>query len=1195
MTSGFPTAISRKAILKQMFVDLIDYIETNLSDAVVAEAVRGDLDLAAGLDFEKLKEGEPFRVFADGIDPDTQGLKATAGQIVAVAKWLADSIETMQDNDDPVGLVRDLLYFYARLGATDTVRVRYPALYATIKALLLLSDTLESYETFDPARFMAFLRGEGAGPSGESDALQSENQKWIDRGSTALALVPVAAALVLPKIEALSFFEFDYFSGWEAFDGSPTPLADRISARTTTMLLGLDLMALARREPGASPAEPERFFGADGEPLGSLFDHTAVTRTAISMALVERAHGGPGLMLGLGAADIQVVGQYDNLEVAVQAGVSLPVVRFIPFSPEATLARTPAPTGDIKEFLRFGMLWNGEGGELLARLRDGEGSGLEVAKAGFTLEYLGSPDPEAVRLAAVLDVAQATLVIAKPQDSRFLAHVVNHEVRVDFGFRLVWDHRDGVRLEGGSGLKVSVPVHRTSAGLLEVHTVNLGVELGQDEPATIRIELSAGLTARLGPVRLALDRIGVEAELVAGEGNFGFAGLDLVPRPPTGIGVAIDGKVVRAGGFIYLDRETGEYAGVLEGKLGPLGIKLLGIVARHDDAGENAWSFLLLAFGEFPPLASFFGFSLTGLGFVLGIRHGVDFDALVAGLRGGVIDDILFPANPVADAPRIIGRLKTVYPYEPHKTTAGIMAEFSYGLPEPTATLRLGLILTLRNDGAASNRDIAFDAFTLIGQFRNRLPAGATPDTAVVQAIFDFAGSVTTDPGQFLFVGRLRDSFFGPRPVRCVLEGMAVGLIRAATTSEEGEEPPVFIIALGGFHPAFAVPEAFPVPVERLSSSYAIGKFRIRDERYLAIAGGGVQLGGAWTLKADFGNFTLDARLAYDVMLQRKPALFFAASVSGSGLVRYKGYDFAGMSFSVELTGPYVLTLRGEVRLFCPLFDVCLAIEESWPEIAVVVQAVDARALMAAELANPANWSVRMPTGSTAVAIVGSVAGEARLLLDPLGALAFSQQVLPFDLALDQIGESRIEGPNRFSVTGSFLGGVATAGPGTPVTEYFALGDFKRQSEAERLSQPGFQKLPSGCRLAGQDYACGQPAPDQPLEHETLYLDPVPRAERPFPAIDRRARIANTLPMRVALGHARRGAVARARFGARLGPTTAIPIRVHAAPLAAARRGDLAAAAALLSPTARRATALARNALGPADRLVEAWELDGDR
>ena len=60
------------------------------------------------------------------------------------------------------------------------------------------------------------------------------------------------------------------------------------------------------------------------------------------------------------------------------------------------------------------------------------------------------------------------------------------------------------------------------------------------------------------------------------------------------------------------------------------------------------------------------------------------------------------------------------------------------------------------------------------------------------------AGSVTTDPFQIMFVGRLRDSFVGPRPVRFVLEGMAAGMFRCETTTEAGVEPPVFFISAGG-------------------------------------------------------------------------------------------------------------------------------------------------------------------------------------------------------------------------------------------------------------------------------------------------------------------------------------------------------------------------------------------------------------
>ncbi len=56
-------------------------------------------------------------------------------------------------------------------------------------------------------------------------------------------------------------------------------------------------------------------------------------------------------------------------------------------------------------------------------------------------------------------------------------------------------------------------------------------------------------------------------------------------------------------------------------------------------------------------------------------------DELRRSLGTNVYDDILFPADPVKDAPRIIGRLRTVFPVEPSGLVVGPTVEINWGTP----------------------------------------------------------------------------------------------------------------------------------------------------------------------------------------------------------------------------------------------------------------------------------------------------------------------------------------------------------------------------------------------------------------------------------------------------------------------------------------------------------------------------------
>ena len=50
------------------------------------------------------------------------------------------------------------------------------------------------------------------------------------------------------------------------------------------------------------------------------------------------------------------------------------------------------------------------------------------------------------------------------------------------------------------------------------------------------------------------------------------------------------------------------------------------------------------------------------MGGVLGLHHRLDAGALQAGLRTGVAEQLLFPRDPVAAAPRILSTLGSVFP-----------------------------------------------------------------------------------------------------------------------------------------------------------------------------------------------------------------------------------------------------------------------------------------------------------------------------------------------------------------------------------------------------------------------------------------------------------------------------------------------------------------------------------------------------
>src|SRR5207248_9839774 len=98
----------------------------------------------------------------------------------------------------------------------------------------------------------------------------------------------------------------------------------------------------------------------------------------------------------------------------------------------------------------------------------------------------------------------------------------------------------------------------------------------------------------------------------------------------------------------------------------------------------------------FPPIQLSFGFTLNALGGMLGLQHSVEIQALIDGMRTGAFDDLLFPDNPVGNAPRILERFRTIFPVKAGACTLGPMIDHGRGTPR-IVYIRLGLILQLDN------------------------------------------------------------------------------------------------------------------------------------------------------------------------------------------------------------------------------------------------------------------------------------------------------------------------------------------------------------------------------------------------------------------------------------------------------------------------------------------------------------------
>lgn len=1121
------------------FKEAADWVQQNLGDPEIATALREDLGLKPGADLSPADKAK-FVAFKDGLDPDKVAFDATVAEIAQAVEGFIQLGETLKDPASGE-VAWDIAYLLGNIALADTLRVRFPAIYALGKLGLLVSDDPDAVEQFDPAMLMKILRGETP---------QDASQLLFDRVSHGLSLIPTIIDILLQQFDKTGYV--DYFYGWDPIPGSPTPLADLASARTLTMLLG--------------PQD--------------------VARAAVTMAGVPDGDGGPGMIVSLGGDFKEKFTSTDGLEAEFHIGAAGALSLYIPFGSDAGDLRAD---GSPDVFFKLAMAKAGKAGKPAFLIGEATESRLEFGKIGAGVEIAND------RAAVLFSITNGALVITPGKADSFLKKILSGDIRVGFNLKMKVDSQSGLTFEGGTGIAVTIPIEKTIAGALTIHHITMGLGPSSKPQQDLSLEASGAFGVKLGPFQASVDRLGFTLDMAFRDGNLGFMDLSLGFKPPNGLGLRLDATVVKGGGYLYIDPAKGEYAGVLELKIDlpsvKIGIKAIGILTTKMPDGSDGWALLLLIYGQFPPIQLSWGFTLTGLGGMIGLQHGVSIDALISGMSSGVLDDILLPANPVADAPRIINRLRTVFPVTPRALVLGPMVEIGWGTPN-IVTIRMGVLLQLDNALGQGDQPISFSRVAILGQVLAQLPPGVKADLTVLKLLVDFVGAIEVNPFRIGFVARLRDSYAGKKPLKIDFGGMLVG------QAVFGDRPS-FVIAAGGFHPDFRdIPPGVPSPIDRLFAAFPINILKIRIEAYFAVTPASIQAGANASLKAGLGPVDIEAKLGFDAICYLVPSFRFDVKIYGSASLKFKGHNLAGIAFEFRLEGPGRWRARGFGKFSILFWDIEVPFDESWGEnVQVEQQSTNAQALIAGELQSPGNWTAQMPIGIDPLVNIARIDGGEKLLAHPLGTLTFTQNALPFDLDLQRIGANRVEGQTRFGITEGYIGNPAGSQPATPLQQHFALGEYRDLSDAEKLSNPSFQSFTAGARFGSTAYSAGAAAPDQDLDYETLYLEPEPDLKFPFSRIRFRERAVMAVGIDAIRKQARQGAAAFSalRTDDRLTPKINQKVSVGDARLAAANIDTMADAGIAFDQVAAHSPALAADALGRLGagsvQVVEQFEL----
>ncbi len=696
------------------------------------------------------------------------------------------------------------------------------------------------------------------------------------------------------------------------------------------------------------------------------------------------------------------------------------------------------PTGTVSAELNGGFLGQRASGPLILLGQSGA-SRLEVQKLGLTLGFKASLDGTTVRgePTATAEVTGGKAVIDLSKGDGFISKITGGlKLDTNVDFKAHWSPKSGLQLEGSGAVEIAIPTH-VSLGPIDLQ--NIYIRAGVAD-GSLPVELSGAFSADIGPLNASVDRIGmaVTTSFPSGGGNLGPANLTFDFKPPNGVGLSIDAGLVKGGGYLYFDFDRGEYAGVLELSISEIvTVKAIGIITTKMPDGFTGFSLLIIITAEFGTgIQLGFGFTLIGLGGLLGLNRTMSLQPLMEGVRTGAINSIMFPQNPVENAPKIISDLRTIFPPYEGKFLIGPMAKLGWGTPT-LVSVSLGVIIEIPGNIA------------ILGVLKIALPAD---EAALIVLQVNFAGAIEFDKSRLYFFAALFES----RVLYLTLEG-EMGLLVAWGDDAN------FVVSAGGFHPRFNPPPLpFPAPKRMAISILNTDIARIRTETYFAVTSNTVQFGSNTEIMFDVDVARVDGHLGFDALFQFSP-FHFIIEVSASVSLKVFGVGLFSISLHFALEGPTPWRAHGTGSISFFFFDVSADFDITWgeskdttlPPIAVIP-------LLKGEFDKLDNWRAQLPpTNNLLVSLRKLDATESSEVLHPLGTLRVSQRAVPLDLKIDKVGNQKPSDANQFTLT-------ATAGlvKADDADEQFAKAQFLNMSDADKLSQRAFDPMHGGLLLA---------------------------------------------------------------------------------------------------------------------------------
>jgi hypothetical protein len=996
--------------LVRLFADAGHEVATTLGDRDSRESLMARAGLTAPVGAPPSPQGSAREL--DTLRTRAAGAQEGGGDSLVLIRELSNAMITLvafvqqaasSDSEDDAW---NALATFLDLIAVDRLRRKDPATLALLQALHLISDDRLLFADLIRARdrWGSFVLGHPA-----SDDAKADNWSLI-----LAAALAVLGNWIPSEDDAGRPWRVDILFGWDPDPSPAHPRAARVLQRMATA-------RLTRRDT------------LEGVGISE--------QVGISSVVVPPAAGGWGVFLGLDLGGGLKFRIDSHLELVLESDAPNAVDAFF---------------GDPPFALAAGA---GTSARLLLRRKQEVAEnwilGREQAvhlEIGTFLTAIEVGDPTRFRL----HVGDGALVLPR-EALGFLGSVLPSDgAKFTFDIDLMVDAHGRLSLAGGAGMTVTVPVNESIAGVtVRSVTVALAIETGpKGEGASLGATVAFGV-AFGEAFRVTVDGIGgkliwvLPSSPTAADGgapivrgNLGPAGdLSLDFIAPRGIGIVINVGPLKGGGFLFFDPPHRTYGGALEASLRlcdkGIQIKAAGLLRETDEG----WSFVLIVSAQIdPPIEIFLGLTLNGVGGMVGVNVGVDIDKLRAGLNDGAVGRLLFPDDPVANAPAIIETMAGVFPPRQGGWVAGPMLQLGWGRADSFVRLSVGLV-------------VAFPSPTLLvilGKLELVVP---TRDLGIVDVKAEFLGVISWEKPSVSFDASLVDSKVAAFPLTGDM---------AMRASSQG-----FILAIGGFHPRFTPPETLP-ELRRVGIDISANPItKIRAEAYLAVTSNTFQIGLHAALDIEAGPASIHGWLDFDALVQWEPRFHFSIHFDIGLELRVFGETMAGISVDLLLEGPGPWHAKGNATIHLLFFTVHAGFEATWGEVepAEARPEIDVSAQVAQSLSAEGAWAAIAPAGDALVTL--RAVDRQEIAVHPYGQLSARQQVVPLGVPVTHIGRSRVRGGSATVVVTPIAGAPAS----TPTMGQFASAQTQDLTDDEKLSRPSFELFQDGIAFGAAQMA----------------------------------------------------------------------------------------------------------------------------